>query len=99
LNDLGDDRKEMDGRMGKDVMKKARKRYFEIGRMMRKKYSTRRCSGGQRRGRQRQRLELCLPLGREDGGGGLQGRPEAWELKKALAGGTLARINNNFLVG
>jgi hypothetical protein len=56
LNDLGDDRKEMDGRMGKDVMKKARKRYFEIGRMMRKKYSTRRCSGGQRRGRQRQRL-------------------------------------------
>jgi hypothetical protein len=56
LNDLGDDRKERDGRMGRDVMKKARERCFEIGRMMRKKYSTRRCSGGRARGRQKKRL-------------------------------------------
>ena len=37
MNDLGDDRKERDGRMGRDVMKKARERCFEIGRMMRNK--------------------------------------------------------------
>ena len=56
MNDLGDDRKERDGRMGRDVMEKARERYFEIGRMMRKKYSTRRCPGGRPWGRQRKRL-------------------------------------------
>ena len=56
LNDLGDDRKEREGRMGRDVIEKARERCIEIGgRMMRNKYSTRRCSGGQRRGRRRRR--------------------------------------------
>ncbi len=33
--------------------------------------------------------ELCLPLGREDSGGGLQGRPEAWELKRLWLVGRL----------
>jgi len=56
LNDLGDDRKERDGRMGRDVIEKARERCFEIGgRMMRNKYSTRRYSVDRRRGRQRRR--------------------------------------------
>lgn len=104
-NDLGDDRRERDGRM---AWTRPGRGILTLGRMMRKIQGggarafrggvitgscVERGIRGKMRGRKKGRTdgEVCLPLRGDDGGCGLQGqpRPGGMRTKKAFAGEAL----------